>query len=185
MAMDLREYFRMKCTEMLAAEREILQMNDMMAGEVQNPQVKGLFQQHSTPTKQQISNLEQILNKYGGPSERDEGMLKKLEDALGMQAAGKGTPVTHAMARMHMMVKGMNPDQKLTDLNDLLEGGEVEHFEIAQYEGLIALAKMLGDNDSARMLQENLNGEQQALTQIQMMLPMLISNISGPGSMAA
>ena len=46
-------------------------------------------------------------------------------------------------------------------------GARTEHYEIAAYEGLVTMANAMGGDDVARLLNENLAQEQNALRKIQ------------------
>lgn len=184
MAMNVHDLLRLKCTQMLAAEQDILRMNNMMAQEVQNPRLKDMLVQHAAPTQQQIDNLQMVLNRLGGPME-PQGMVEKVEERMGMGGTMQHTPVTQGMMRAHEEFKAMNPAQQLVDINDALEGDKVEHFEIASYTGLIALARQLGQDEVVQMLQQNLGGEEQMRTRIESDLPSLLAELAGPGRMAA
>ena len=46
-------------------------------------------------------------------------------------------------------------------------GARTEHYEIAAYEGLVTMANAMGEDDVARLLNENLAQEQNALRKIQ------------------
>ena len=45
-------------------------------------------------------------------------------------------------------------------------GARTEHYEIAAYEGLITMAEAMGEDEVARLLNENLAQEQNALRKI-------------------
>lgn len=167
MAMDLRDFMLLRCSEMLVMERDIWQMNNMMARECHNPRLKDALERHSEPTRQQISNLEQVVDRLGGMTGPDE------------------SPVTQGMMRAHRLFIDMKPPQNLIDINDALEGDKVEHMEIAGYTGLIALARQLGENDIAQLLQQNLQGEEQMRSRVESDLPSLLSELGGSGRMAA
>ena len=176
MAMDVREYMQFRCSQMLAMEQDILQMLKQMTGEVQNSQLKQMFQQHQQPTQQQINNLEQVLNQLGGQHEQSQSFMVRMKERLGMEAQGKA-PVTQAMMQAHQDFMSMDPPQYLIDLHDAMEGEKVEHMEIAEYRGLIGLARELGEDNIAQLLQQNLSGEQQARAMIEDSLPTLLPQL--------
>jgi ferritin-like metal-binding protein YciE len=167
MAMNLRDYFQLRCSEMLIAERDILKMNQLMTQEVQHSRLKEMFQRHADPTKQQIENLERVVDRLGGPIGPSEN------------------PVTQGMMRAHQMFMETNPPQNLIDIHNALEGDKVEHLELVSYQGLIALAQQLGEQELVQLLQENRTGEDQMRSRLESDLPSLLSELGGHGRMAA
>lgn len=184
MAMDLRQYLAFRAHMMLRMERDILRMNNMMADEVQHPQLKEMFRQHADPTTRQINNLEQVVNRLGGEPQQREELMERMQEVMGMGGGDESTPVTQAMMREHKMFMDMQPPQQLIDISDALDGDKVEHMEMAAYNGLIRLAQHLGENDIANMLQQNLQGEQQMCGKLEGILPTLLQD-AGQGRMAA
>lgn len=160
MAMDMREYFRLRCSEMLVMERDIWQMNNLMARESKNPRLAEALTRHSEPTRQQISNLEQVVDQLGGMTGPEE------------------SPVTHGLMRAHRLFMDLNPSQELIDIHNALEGDKVEHMEIAAYTGLIALARQLNETEIVQLLQQNLHGEEQMRARVESDLPSLLAEVS-------
>lgn len=183
MAMDMRQYLAFRCSEMLKMERDILQMNNIMAGEVQQGELKQQFQRHSGTTEQQIRNLEQAVDRLGG-APQSSSVIGQVTEALGV-TSDQGTPVTKGMMQEHKMFMGLNPPQSLIDLNDALEGDKVEHLEMASYHGMIALAQQMGEQDIVALLRQNLQGEEQMCSTIEKDVPALLSQFGGQGRAAA
>lgn len=157
MAIDLRDYFQLRCSEMLVMERDIWQMNNLMSRECQNRRIKESFERHNEPTRQQISNLEQIVDRLGGMTGPDEN------------------PVTQGMMRAHRLFMEMNPPQELIDVNDALEGEKTEHLEMASYTGLITLAQQLDEDEIVQMLQQNFQSEKKMCGLLEDETPVLFS----------
>ena len=56
------------------------------------------------------------------------------------------------------------------DLIDIVDAGaaaRTEHYEIAAYQGLIAMARSLGEREAARLLETNLKDEQETLREVE------------------
>jgi ferritin-like metal-binding protein YciE len=64
-------------------------------------------------------------------------------------------------------VKEHSSSPELRDLFLTGAAARVEHYEIAAYNGLIAMAKGLGEQSCADLLQENLAQEQHALETVE------------------
>ena len=184
MAMDLRQYLAYRTEMMLRMERDVLKMNNMMADEVRNPQLKEIFRQHADPILRQISNLEQVVSRLGSGVEQHEGLMERMQEALGMAGTDTGTHVTQAMMREHKMFMEMNPPQQLIDIHNALSGDKMKHMEMASYSGMITLARQLGENDIMTMFQQNMQDEQQMCGKLEGILPTLLLDM-GTGRMAA
>ncbi|HEX2951749.1 MAG TPA: DUF892 family protein [Armatimonadota bacterium] len=122
MAMEMHDYLLLRCSQMLAAERDIEKMNTTLAQEVQNPRLKEALKRHAAPTQQQIQNLEQVVQKLGGGSEHTGGFVGQIEERLGMRT-DQQNPETQTMMKMHQQFIDMNPPQQLIDVNDAIRRG--------------------------------------------------------------
>ena len=142
MEMSMRDYLRLRASQMLLMERDIRQMNSEMASQTQHPELKQMLQRHGDPTERQISNLERVMERLGGH-------LGPSQNA-----------VSQALMQAHRTFMDMHPPQEIVDLHHALEADEVEHMEMSSYNGMMQVAKQLGENDIANMLQDNLRDEQ-------------------------
>jgi ferritin-like metal-binding protein YciE len=145
---DARKLFVHQLGEALNMERTaltILKRNQEAAGD---PEVERLFADHQVETEGQIANLEQAFS------------------ALGEDASGH---ICHGMDGMKKEAQELT--EKITP--ELLDGAlasgatHVEHYEIATYEGLLAQAEAMGEEDVVALLQENLEQEQQTLAKVE------------------
>jgi len=161
MAMDLRDYFLLRCSDTLVMERDIWQMNNLMTREVEDLRLKEILQRNSIPTRQQISNLEQVV------------------DGLGGFAGPEENPVTQGMIRAHRLFIELIPPQYLIDIHDALEATKIENMEIAAYNGLINLARLLGEDVFVPMLQQNLAWEERMRKREESELPSLLEDLTG------
>lgn len=167
MAMDLREYFRLRCSEMLAMERDVWQINSLLIRETADPRLKMAFERHNEPIRWQISNLEQVVDQLDGVVGPEEH------------------PMTQGMMRAHHQFMTLNPTQALIDLHHALEGDKLLHLEIASYIGLISMARHLGEEDFVRLLTQNLESDQRMSTLLENELPALMVAVSMPQQRAA
>jgi len=160
MAMDLRDYFRLRVSELLVMEREIWLLTNAMAQECQAPALREMLTRHSDPTRQRISNLEQVADRLGG--------------VIGPQEH----PITQAMIRTHRQFMETNPPAPLIDIQHALTSEEVAHWEEAIYNGLLMLARLLGEYEIVPLLEQNLLNEEHLRAKDEGMLPTLISDLS-------
>jgi len=160
MVMDMRDYFHRRCSEMLVMEREVWQMNSLMAQECGNPELKRYFERHNEPKRQQISNLEQIVDELGG-------VIGALEH-----------PVTQAIRRRRRQFLEMNPPPALIEINDALETEKLVNLGAAGYSGLAVLARKLGEEGFVRLLEQNLRMEDEMRSSLEQLLPQMVTSFS-------
>ncbi|MHA6298344.1 ferritin-like domain-containing protein [Devosia sp. CAU 1758] len=102
------------------------------------PEVAERIEQHIAETEKQIERLDQLLDRVGG----DRSALK--DTALSM--AGSMAAIGHTMA----------PDEIV---KNSFANFAFEHYEIAAYKSLVALAEGSGEADAVTLLQANLDEE--------------------------
>ena len=153
MAMDLRDYFHRRCSEALVMERDIWQLSSLMGQECWHAELKRFFERHNDPKRQQISNLEQIVDELGG-------ILGPLDH-----------PVTQAIRRLHRQFLETNPPQALIEVNNALEADKAIHLELAIFAGLIELADELGEEGFTRLLAQDRQIEEEMRAALAAVLP--------------
>ncbi|HST87877.1 MAG TPA: DUF892 family protein [Ktedonobacterales bacterium] len=124
-------------------ENRLLQILPALASEVDNQQVKQAFQQHLQETQQQVKNIEQVFQLMGQQPKRETC------------AAIQGLKQEH-----DTFMKQESPSPQITTMFDLGAAAKTEHYEIASYEGLIAACQLMGQQDCAQLLRQNLQQEQ-------------------------
>lgn len=124
-------------------ENRLLQILPALASEVDNQQVKQAFQQHLQETQQQVKNIEQVFQLMGQQPKRQTC------------AAIQGLKQEH-----DTFMKQESPSPQIITLFDLGAAAKTEHYEIASYEGLIEQCQLMGQQDCAQLLRQNLQQEQ-------------------------
>ncbi len=148
---NLRDLFVDELRDLLHAEGQVLKALPKMAKVAKDPALQTALQEHTEQTRLQVQRLEQIFQKLG--------VLPKGKKCKGMQGIleqGRDT-----------MDEDMDPE--VMDAALIGEAQRVEHYEIAAYGTARAFARMLGDEESANLLQQTLDEEGQAdkrLTQL-------------------
>ncbi len=105
------------------------------------PQLKALIGQHIEETRDQQRMVEQCLSRFGEePSTLKEAAMK-------------------LMGNMQAMVHGMSSDEVLKNLFALYA---FEHFEIASYRSLIAMAEDCGETEVVQVCRQILQQEETA-----------------------
>jgi len=126
-----------------SAEKQALRMMPRMAKKVSSQTLKDALQMHAEQTETQVERLEQALEMLGGKAGRKvcEGMRGILEEAQQEIEDQEKGPVLDML-----VIAGIQ---------------RVEHYEIAAYGTIVALAKAAGQTKLADLLAETLAEEKQ------------------------
>jgi ferritin-like metal-binding protein YciE len=126
------------------AEKQILKALPKMAKSAQHPELRSAFEAHLEQTRGQVERLEQVFEqldvaKRGKRCEAMEGLIEE------------------ARANMEEI-----EDNSVLDVGMIISAQKVEHYEIAGYGSLVALANQLGHKEVASLLEQTLNEEKEA-----------------------
>lgn len=137
----LEELFVHELSDAHSAERQMSKALPRLARAAENPQLAAAFETHLEETVGQIERLDQVVELLGI-------RLKRIKCAAMEGLVEEGKEVIDSID------KGPLRDAALI-------GGaqKVEHYEIASYGTLCALAKQLGYTDALRLLKETLEEE--------------------------
>jgi len=126
-----------------SAEKQALRIMPRMAKKVSSQTLRDALQMHAEQTETQVERLEQALEMLGGKAGRKvcEGMRGILEEAQHEIEDQEKGPVLDML-----VVAGIQ---------------RVEHYEIAAYGTMVALAKAAGQTKLADLLAETLAEEKQ------------------------
>jgi ferritin-like metal-binding protein YciE len=153
---NLQEKFAHELSDIYDAEHRFLEAQQQMLQEASHEELKGMIQEHIDQTRQQIQNLEQVYSQVGQQPER-----QTCEAAQGLVSEGQEV----------MQEAGSGP------IRDTLIAGsqaKVEHYEIASYQGLVAGAQQMGQQEAVNLLQQNLQQEEQTARKIEQSTPQLL-----------
>ena len=139
----VQDLFVEELRDIYNAERQITKALPKMAKAAGSPELKQAFELHLEQTRGQIERLDQVfeqldLAKRGKKCEAMEGLLEE------------------ARATMEEI-----EDEGVLDTGMIINAQKVEHYEIAGYGSLVALAKQLGHDQAASLLAETLAEEKQ------------------------
>ena len=147
---DPRELFLHELGDVLYAEQTLVKTLPKLQREASDDELAEGFGKHLEETRQQVKNLEQAF------------------EALGETAKAEKCPGIEGIKKEHdEFVSNESPSPEVLDAFLTGAGARTEHYEIAAYEGLITMAEAMGEDDVARLLNENLAQEQSALRKIQ------------------
>ena len=138
---NLQDLFVEELRDLYNAENQLLKALPRMAKKASSPQLQTAFQTHLRETQGHVKRLEQIFDKLG---KKPTG--KKCKGMEGLIEEGK-----------EMMSEDAEPE--VLDAGLISAAQRVEHYEIAGYGTVRTYAKLLGDEQAARLLQQTLDEE--------------------------
>jgi ferritin-like metal-binding protein YciE len=147
---DPRELFLHELGDVLYAEQTLVKTLPKLQEEAADEELAQGFGEHLDETRQHVKNLERAFEALGEPA--------KAEKCPGIEGIKK---------EHDEFVSNESPSQEILDAFLTGAGARTEHYEIAAYEGLVTMAKATGEDEVARLLNENLEQEKQALRKLQ------------------
>jgi ferritin-like metal-binding protein YciE len=141
MPQSLRDLYIEELRDLYSAEQQILQALPTMAAAAHSDQLKQAFEEHLEQTRMQKERLDLIFEQLGvsptgKPCKGMEGLL-----AEGRERLHEGAPAD------------------VRDAALIAAAQRVEHYEIAGYGTARTYARLLGDWDGARLLQQTIEEE--------------------------
>ena len=141
---SLLDLFKDELKDIYDAEKRLVKALPKMAKIASSENLSTAFTDHLAETETHVERLEQVLEllempQRGKPCEAMKGLLEE----------GKA-----------MMSEDAEP--AVMDAGLIMAAQKVEHYEIATYGSLVALAQELGLEDAAALLDETLNEEKAA-----------------------
>ena len=162
-----RELFTHELGDILYAEKLLMKVLPKLAKEATDPELVKGFESHLQETKQHVANLEQVF------------------EQLGERAKAERCPGIEGIKAEHEeFMKKEKPSKEITDLFLTGAAARTEHYEIAAYEGLVGMAKALGETKSAALLERNLKQETAALRKVSTIAKRLAADSSKVASAA-
>jgi ferritin-like metal-binding protein YciE len=145
---DGKTFFVHKLAATLTMEETVVTMLKELEGKANQTELKEQLSHHRDETEGQISNLTQAFSALGKDPERKPCRVIEALEKEGKETLQKTSPELYDMA--------------------ILAGcAEVEHHEIAVYDGLITMANELDLDDVVTLLEENLDQETHTLKEVE------------------
>jgi len=141
----LEKFFADELKDIYWAEKHLVKTLPKMKKAATSPELKNAFEEHLEVTKGHVIRLEHIFEILG-----KKPQAKKCHAMAGITEEGDG------------IIEETEAGTATRDVGLILAGQKVEHYEIATYGGLAQLAKTLGYNDVAEILQTTLAEEKEA-----------------------
>jgi ferritin-like metal-binding protein YciE len=152
---SVQDLFVQELRDIYHAERQITKALPRMVKAASSPELKQAFELHLEQTRGQIDRLDQVFEQLDLPKR-----AKKCEAMEGLLEEARST-----MEEIE--------DEGVLDVGMIIGAQKVEHYEIAGYGSLVALARQLGHENVASLLAETLDEEKetdQKLNQIALSL---------------
>ena len=141
---DLNKLFKHELGDLLYAERTFLKGLKVMAKDTSDPMMKDRILQHANETEGQIDTIERAFEAAG-----HKAKATKCDAALGLKEEHDS------------FKEEEEPEPQILEAFNLGSGLRIEHYEIAGYRSAITLARALGFDESAALLQQNLAQEEE------------------------
>ncbi|MDB5075444.1 MAG: hypothetical protein JWO42_1623 [Chloroflexi bacterium] len=145
---SINELFEHELQDIYYAEHKLVTALQEMAGESSDPAIKKAFLGHMTQTEEHIKRLDQVFAGLG--------MKPKAEKCLGIEG----------LLNEKKAFAKEKPSPEVLDVFNLGAGAKSERYEISAYEALIGMATELGKTDARKLLNENLQEEEHALSTV-------------------
>lgn len=141
----LQEFFTDEIKDIYWAEKHLVKTLPKMAKAATSPELKEAFTNHLEETKVHVERIEQIFELL-----EEKAQAKKCDAMEGITKEGDS------------IIEDTETGTSTRDVGLILAGQKVEHYEIATYGGLVQLAKNLGRDDVAEILEQTLGEEKNA-----------------------
>lgn len=143
---EARELFMHELGDVLYAEKMLLQALPKLAKEASDAELRERFTEHLAETRGQVDRL------------------KRVFESLGEKSSAERCPGIEGIIAEHdEFMKENRPSPEICDLFLTGAGARTEHYEIAAYQGLMVMARALGEREVVELLGENLREEKEAL----------------------
>ena len=141
----LEEFFHDEVKDIYWAEKHLVKTLPKMQRAASSSDLKSAFVEHLEVTKGHVARLEEVFGILG-----KKPQAKKCDAMEGITKEGES------------IIEDTDAGTSTRDVGLILAAQKVEHYEIATYGGLTQLAKTLGYNEIASILETTLAEEKEA-----------------------
>jgi ferritin-like metal-binding protein YciE len=141
---SMKDLFLHTLQDVYYAENQIVKSLPKLIEQATNRELAAGLRNHLRETENQVKRLEQVFEK------------------IGESPKGVDCPAIDGLIKEADEVAGEVDDKKVLDAAIIGSAQAVEHYEISRYGTLIAWAKELGHDNTARLLNANLKEEKAA-----------------------
>lgn len=141
----MNKFFKDQLKDIYWAEKKMVTTLPAMHNASTTQELKNAFASHLDQTKQHVGRLEKVFKMIGEKAE-----------------AAKCPAMDCIVTEGENIISETHNDSAQRDVGLIFAGQKAEHYEIASYGGLTALAKKLGKDDVADLLHKTLTEEKEA-----------------------
>ena len=148
----LEKFFHDQLKDLYWAEKHLTKALPKMKKAACSPELQQAIDEHLTQTEEQVSRLEQVFELIG-----KKPQAKKCDGMEGLVKEGES------------VIEETEDGSATRDAGIIMSAQKVEHYEISAYGTLVQLAKTIGNEEAADILQTTLDEEKetdQNLTQL-------------------
>ncbi len=145
-----RELFLHELRDIYYVEKQLVKTLPKLAQEAGDVELKRGFEQHLRQTERHVKNVEAAFK------------------ALGVRATAEQCPGFDGLKEEHdEFMKSEDPSPSVKDIFLAGAAARTEHYEIAAYTGMVALARALGEKKVVTLLEKNLADEKETLRKVE------------------
>lgn len=141
----LKELFIEELKDIYWAEKHLIKALPKMRKAATSEELAAAFEEHLAVTEKQVQKVEQVFELLDMTPR-----AKKCEAMDGLVKEGQN------------VIQDMPKGSAVIDAGLIISAQKIEHYEIAAYGSLVQLAKTMGENEIAGLLQQILDEEKQA-----------------------
>jgi ferritin-like metal-binding protein YciE len=141
----LADFFADELKDIYWAEKHLTKVLPKMKKAATSEELQNAFNDHLAVTVEHVARLEQIFELLG-----KKAVAKKCDAMAGLTEEGNG------------VIEETEAGTATRDVGLILSAQKVEHYEIATYGGLAQLARTLGYDEIAEILDTTLDEEKEA-----------------------
>jgi ferritin-like metal-binding protein YciE len=140
----LKELYVNELRDLYNAENQLVKALPKMAKGASSDELKEAFEKHLEQTKGHVQRLEEVF------------------EELGEKTKGKTCQAMKGLIEEGSEVLKADGDDSVIDAGIIVAAQKVEHYEIAGYGSVRTFAQLLGQDNSAELLQQTLDEESEA-----------------------
>lgn len=164
---SLQDLFVDELRDIYHAEKQLVRALPKMARSATHPELKQAIESHLEETRGQVERLDQVfeqldLAKRAKKCEAMEGLIEEARETM----------------------EEIEVDY-LLDVAMIINAQKVEHYEIAGYGSLVALAKQLGHQEAADLLEQTLSEEKATDQKLNQIAASVNADAAGTGATQA
>ena len=138
---SLQELLIHELRDLYSAENQLLKAMPKMVKKASNPQLKKSIENHMRETEGQVQRLQKVFEK------------------LGKKPTGKKCLAMEGLIEEGKEAMGEDMDEETMDAALIAIAQKIEHYEIAGYGTARTWAQQIGDEQTAKLLQQTLDEE--------------------------